>query len=63
MATPARTRIPYAQLQRLEAIGLVERDTAHPVQAGQPVVLTSADRAVQTAPRRGSHRAITCAPG
>lgn len=52
VATPSRTRISYAQLQRLEASGLVERDTAHPVQAGQPVTLTDAGRAVLTAPRR-----------
>lgn len=50
--TSARTRISYAQLQRLEAMGLVERDTAHPVQAGQPVALTDAGRAALTAPRR-----------
>ncbi|MFE1836465.1 hypothetical protein [Streptomyces sviceus] len=51
VATPTRTRISYAQLQRLEAMGLVERDTAHPVQAGQPVTLTDAGRAALTVPR------------
>lgn len=34
VATPTRTRISYAQLQRLEANGLVERDSSHPMQAG-----------------------------
>ncbi|MFJ9085786.1 hypothetical protein ACIRL3_25525 [Streptomyces sp. NPDC102384] len=52
VATAGRTRITYAQLQRLEEMGLVERDTAHPVQAGQPVALTDAGRAALTAPRR-----------
>ncbi|WP_405591713.1 hypothetical protein [Streptomyces sp. NBC_01092] len=62
VATPTRTRIPYAQLQRLEAMGLVERDTAHPVQAGQPVTLTDAGRAVLTAPRRAGPPGTTPAP-
>ncbi|MCX5417714.1 hypothetical protein [Streptomyces sp. NBC_00059] len=52
VATPTRTRISYAQLQRLEANGLVERDSSHPMQAGQPVTLTDAGRAALTAPRR-----------
>jgi hypothetical protein len=51
VATGSRTRISYAQLQRLEAIGLVDRDTSHPVRAGQPVTLTAAGRAALTAPR------------
>ncbi|WND34540.1 hypothetical protein RI578_09675 [Streptomyces sp. BB1-1-1] len=52
VATLTRTRISYAQLQRLEANGLVERDSSHPMQAGQPVTLTDAGRAALTAPRR-----------
>ncbi|MFI0119868.1 hypothetical protein [Streptomyces globisporus] len=52
VATPTRTRISYAQLQRLEASGFVERDSSHPVQSGQPVTLTDAGRAVLTSPRR-----------
>ncbi|MFF5557010.1 hypothetical protein [[Kitasatospora] papulosa] len=52
VATPTRTRISYAQLQRLEANGLVGRDSSHPMQAGQPVTLTDAGRAALTAPRR-----------
>lgn len=52
VATPTRTRISYPQLQRLEAMGLVVRDTTHPVQAGQPVALTDTGRAALTAPRR-----------
>ncbi|WP_327352824.1 hypothetical protein [Streptomyces sp. NBC_01304] len=62
VATPTRTRISYAQLQRLEEMGLVERDTAHPVQAGQPVTLTDAGRAVLTAPRRAGPPGTTPAP-
>ncbi|MFD7017532.1 hypothetical protein [Streptomyces sp. NPDC059928] len=62
VATPTRTRISYAQLQRLEAMGLVERDTAHPVQAGQPVTLTDAGRDALTAPRRAGPPAATPAP-
>ncbi|MFC9502721.1 hypothetical protein [Streptomyces sp. NPDC057002] len=44
-------RIPYAELQRLENAGLASRDTAHPVHAGQPVVLTDAGRAALRAAR------------
>ncbi|MEU6355026.1 hypothetical protein ABZ896_37905 [Streptomyces sp. NPDC047072] len=51
VATGSRTRISYAQLQHLEASGLVERDTSHPVHAGQPVTLTDAGRAALTVPR------------
>ncbi|MFJ7164083.1 hypothetical protein ACIQUV_01085 [Streptomyces globosus] len=46
------TRIPYAELQRLEEAGLVVRDTGHPVHAGQPVALTDAGRAALFAARR-----------
>ncbi|MET8561278.1 hypothetical protein ABZV75_12065 [Streptomyces flaveolus] len=46
------TRIPHAKLQRLEAAGLVVRDTGHPVHAGQPVALTDAGRAALFAARR-----------
>ncbi|MFI5795928.1 hypothetical protein [Streptomyces sp. NPDC051677] len=45
VATASGTRIPYTHLQRLEAAGLVSRDTSHPVHAGQPVALTDAARA------------------
>ncbi|WP_420036055.1 hypothetical protein ACN2WE_30975 [Streptomyces sp. cg28] len=53
VATPARTRISYAQLQHLEEMGLVRRDTTHPVHAGQPVTLTDAGRTALTSPRSG----------
>ncbi|MET7737325.1 hypothetical protein ABZT02_39280 [Streptomyces sp. NPDC005402] len=46
------TRIPHAKLQRLEAAGLVVRDTGHPIHAGQPVALTDAGRAALFAARR-----------
>ncbi|MER5442568.1 hypothetical protein [Streptomyces sp. NPDC002790] len=62
VATPTRTRISYAQLQHLEEMGLVERDTTHPVHAGQPVTLTDAGRAVLTRPRRGGPPGTTPAP-
>ncbi|MFD9073301.1 hypothetical protein [Streptomyces lasiicapitis] len=62
VATPTRTRISYAQLQSLEAMGLVVRDTAHPVQAGQPVSLTDAGRAALIAPRRAGPPGTTPLP-
>ncbi|OKI09401.1 hypothetical protein A6A06_01440 [Streptomyces sp. CB02923] len=46
------TRIPHAELQRLESAGLVSRDTSHPVHAGQPVALTEAGRAALTTVHR-----------
>ncbi|MEW2620903.1 hypothetical protein [Streptomyces sp. NPDC048106] len=46
------TRIPHAKLRRLEDAGLVARDTAHPVHAGQPVALTDAGRTALFAARR-----------
>ncbi|GAA3196436.1 MULTISPECIES: hypothetical protein [Streptomyces] len=46
------TRIPHAKLQRLEAAGLVVRDTDHPVHAGQPVSLSDTGRAALFAARR-----------
>ncbi|MEV6007331.1 hypothetical protein AB0M29_11035 [Streptomyces sp. NPDC051976] len=39
------THVPHAKLRRLEEAGLVARDTAHPIHAGQPVALTDAGRA------------------
>ncbi|MEV5878042.1 hypothetical protein AB0L75_28215 [Streptomyces sp. NPDC052101] len=51
VATGSRTRISYRQLRHLEGAGLVQRDTSHPVHAGQPVTLTDAGRAVLAAPR------------
>lgn len=47
-------RIPHAELQRLENVGLVVRDTGHPVHAGQPITLTDAGRAALFAARRAS---------
>ncbi|MEU9426512.1 hypothetical protein AB0D87_27330 [Streptomyces sp. NPDC048342] len=52
VTTASGTRIPHAKLQRLEDAGLVVRDTAHPVHAGQPVALTDAGRAALFAARR-----------
>ncbi|MEI5100929.1 hypothetical protein RB200_23315 [Streptomyces sp. PmtG] len=48
LVTASGNRIPYSQLQRLEAGDLVARDTAHPVIAGQPVTLTDTGRAALT---------------
>ncbi|MER5823662.1 hypothetical protein ABT086_15705 [Streptomyces mirabilis] len=62
VATPSRTRISYAQLQRLQANGLVDRDTSHPVHAGQPVTLTDAGRAVLAAPRPAGPPGTTPSP-
>lgn len=50
--TASGTRIPHAELQKLEGAGLVSRDTDHPVHAGQPVVLTDTGRAALLAARR-----------
>ncbi|MEU6814049.1 hypothetical protein [Streptomyces sp. NPDC046860] len=53
VTTASGTRIPYAELQRLEDSGLVSRDTGRPVHAGQPVTLTATGRAaLLAAPRR-----------
>ncbi|MGJ5751590.1 hypothetical protein FB563_4065 [Streptomyces puniciscabiei] len=52
VATASGTRIPYAELQRLESAGLLCRDTGHPVHAGQPVALTDTGRAALVAARR-----------
>ncbi|MCZ4102371.1 hypothetical protein [Streptomyces sp. H39-C1] len=52
--TGSGTRIPYAQLQRLEAARLVTRDTTHSVDVGQPVTLTDAGRTALAGSR--SHR-------
>ncbi|MFW6724200.1 hypothetical protein ACHZ98_29430 [Streptomyces sp. MAR4 CNY-716] len=46
------TRIPCAELQRLEGAGLVARDTSRPLNAGQPVTLTDTGRAALLAARR-----------
>ncbi|MFF4250561.1 hypothetical protein ACFY1L_05045 [Streptomyces sp. NPDC001663] len=62
VATPSRTRISYAQLQRLQASGLVDRDTSHPVHAGQPVTLTDAGWAVLAAPRPSGPPGTTPSP-
>ena len=62
VATPSRTRVSYAQLQRLQASGLVDRDTSHPVHAGQPVTLTDAGRAILTAPRPAGPPGTTSPP-
>jgi hypothetical protein len=62
VVTPSRTRISYAQLQRLQASGLVDRDTSHPVHAGQPVTLTDAGRAVLAAPRPAGPPGTTPSP-
>ncbi|WP_346268729.1 hypothetical protein [Streptomyces sp. So13.3] len=52
--TASGTRVAYAHLQRLEAVGLVCRDTDHSVQVGQPVTLTDAGRTALAGSR--SHR-------
>lgn len=52
VVTASGTRIGSETLRRLEAEGFVERDTSHPLHAGQPVTLTGAGREALSAPRR-----------
>ncbi|MFF3556172.1 hypothetical protein ACFYXL_22520 [Streptomyces tsukubensis] len=52
VVTASGTRIGSETLRRLETGGLVERDTSHPLHAGQPVALTGAGRTALSAPRR-----------
>ncbi|MEV7145408.1 hypothetical protein AB0O05_02775 [Streptomyces sp. NPDC093084] len=52
VTTASGTRIPHAELLRLEDAGLVVRDTGHPVHAGQPVALTDTGRAALVAAGR-----------
>ncbi|MER6461658.1 hypothetical protein ABT278_14435 [Streptomyces sp. NPDC001228] len=52
VTTASGTRIPHAELLRLEDAGLVVRDTGHPVHAGQPVTLTDTGRAALVAAGR-----------
>ncbi|MFF3501157.1 hypothetical protein [Streptomyces sp. NPDC003247] len=52
VTTASGARVPHADLQRLQAAGLVELDTSHPVHAGQPVTLTDVGRAALAAHRR-----------
>ncbi|MFI1358182.1 hypothetical protein ACH4TV_32060 [Streptomyces sp. NPDC020898] len=51
VVTASGTRLAYSQFQRLEAAGLVVRDDAHPLHAGQPVTLTDDGRALLASPR------------
>ncbi|MFF3372069.1 hypothetical protein ACFYXF_03825 [Streptomyces sp. NPDC002680] len=52
VVTASGTRIPYSQFHRLEAAGVVARDDAHPLHAGQPVTLTDLGRALLASPRQ-----------
>ncbi|MET9013926.1 hypothetical protein ABZX74_23855 [Streptomyces olivaceoviridis] len=54
VTTASGTRVPYAELQRLQSAGLVALDTSRPVHAGQPVSLTAAGRAALAANRRAN---------
>lgn len=58
VTTGSGTRIPYAQLERLESAGLVSRDTGHPLHAGQPVTLTEAGRAALVDARHSTTRHV-----
>ncbi len=62
VVTASGTRIPYDQLQHLEASGFVTRDTGHPVHAGQPVALTEAGRAALARNRTRSTATTPAAP-
>ncbi|MFE1407846.1 hypothetical protein ACFW5D_30320 [Streptomyces sp. NPDC058770] len=57
------TCIPYAELQKLEGVGLVSRDTGHPVHASQPVELTGAGRAALLGARRPRFSCRSHRPG
>ncbi|WP_282697843.1 hypothetical protein [Streptomyces sp. CC208A] len=48
VVTASGTRIGQHDFSRLETSGLVQRDTTHPLHAGQPVTLTDAGRAALT---------------
>ncbi|MFI7102775.1 hypothetical protein ACIBK8_25845 [Streptomyces sp. NPDC050161] len=52
VSTASGTRIAYDRFQRFEEAGLVQRDTSHPVHAGQPVTLSESGRAALSASRR-----------
>ncbi|MGW5679816.1 hypothetical protein ACWEV4_32865 [Streptomyces sp. NPDC003860] len=54
VVTASGTRIGSEAFRRLEADGLVERDTTHPLHAGQPVTLTPAGRAALSTSRRSA---------
>ncbi|MCC3775880.1 hypothetical protein [Streptomyces sp. UNOB3_S3] len=58
VVTASGTRVSYSQLQRLEEAGLVQRDTSHPVHAGQPVTLTDVGRAALAGSRRTNPTAV-----
>ncbi|MFI9210241.1 hypothetical protein ACIGW7_19150 [Streptomyces sp. NPDC053253] len=49
VVTASGTRIGQHDFTRLETAGLVQRDTTHPLHAGQPITLTDAGRAALTA--------------
>ncbi|MDX3526333.1 hypothetical protein P1P75_07745 [Streptomyces sp. ID05-39B] len=64
VTTASGTRVPYAELQRLQSAGLVALNTSHPVHAGQLVSLTDAGRAALTANRRTTQASLpTARPG
>lgn len=62
VVTTSGTRIPPSVLDRLERAGLVERDTSHPVVAGQPVTLTDAGRITLTSRRPAGVAATASSP-
>ncbi|MFJ2739645.1 hypothetical protein ACIO3O_08250 [Streptomyces sp. NPDC087440] len=62
VATASGTRIPHDHLERLEASGLVTRDTSHAVHAGQPVALTDTGRAALVSSQRPSTTATPSMP-
>ncbi|MFG3348685.1 hypothetical protein ACGF1Z_26955 [Streptomyces sp. NPDC048018] len=61
VVTASGTRIAQHDFARLETTGLVQRDTTHPLHAGQPVTLTDAGRAALTT-RPSGHVASRPAP-
>ncbi|MGK4906448.1 hypothetical protein [Streptomyces albus] len=62
VATASGTRLTHSQYRQLEAAGLVDRDTSHPLRAGQPVALTDTGRAALAKSRRRTTPATPAAP-
>ncbi|WP_338932728.1 hypothetical protein WEB32_30385 [Streptomyces netropsis] len=52
VTTPSGNRVTWPAFQRLEAQGLVNRDTTRPLHTGQPIALTDAGRACLTRTRQ-----------
>jgi hypothetical protein len=63
VVTASGTRVPYSEFQRLEKVGLLQRDESHPLHAGQPVTVTDAGRHALTDSRRPAPAVSAHGPG